>query len=183
MKLKLSQKIKTLIFLAVFLIGDILILTLIISRTVREISKLNQAIHNERMSLEARYQRRKTARLTVKNLNQIQAELPSLETTLVKAGSELDLITSLEEAAAKNNITQKINLFPREGKKDFGDKIFITLTVNGSFQDIMRYMDELERMKIIITLDNLTFSQGAKEDERLLGKIRGLLQGHLYYSK
>lgn len=183
MKLKLSQKTKSLIFLAVFVVGDLLILILIISRTVREISRLNKAINTERMMLEARYQRRKSARITIENLNQIKSELPSLEATVVHAGNELVIVTSLEEIAAKNNITQKINLSPREGKKDFGDKILITLTVDGKFQDMMRYINELERMKIIIILNNIAFSQVTREDERALGKVRGLLQGHLYYSK
>lgn len=184
MKLKkLSQKIRAIIFLIIFILGDLLVLTFVIHRTVKEIYSLNQAISNERLRLEERYQKRKTARLTVENFNKIKEELPALESTVLHAGNELELVTSLEEIASKNNISQKINLSPREGKKDFGDKININLNVEGVYQDFLRYLNDIESMNIVLIIHNINVSLAAREDERQAGKIRALLQGHLYFSK
>ncbi len=180
---KISPKLRSIIFLAVFLLGDLFVLTFIIHKAVKEIYTLNQAINQERAKLEEKYQKRKSARLTVENFNKIRKELPNLETSVIHAGDELNLVTSLEEAASKNNISQKINLSPRENKKDFGDRINITLNIDGSFQDFLRYLNDIERMKIMLIVDNINISQATREDERQTGKIRALLQGHLYFSK
>jgi len=179
---KFTPKLRSIVFLSVFLLGDLLVLIFIIHKSIKEIHVLNKSINTERARLEEKYQKRRSAKLTVENFNKIKGELPSLETAIVRAGDELSLVTALEEAASKNNVSQKINLSPREGKKDFGDRINITLTVDGYFQDLLRYLNDLERMKIFLIIDNINISLAAREDERRSGKIRALLQGHLYYS-
>lgn len=184
MKIKrFTQKIRAIVFLVVFILGDLFVLTFIIHRTIKEIYSLNQAINNERVRLEERYQKRKTARLTVENFNKIKEELPSLESTVLSAGNELELVTSLEDIAFKNDISQKINLSPREGKKDFGDKININLNIDGTYQDFLRYLNDIEGMNTMLIMDNVNISLAAREDERQAGKVRVLLQGHLYFSK
>lgn len=184
MKLKkLTPKLKLIIFLAVFVLGDLLVLTFVVYRSVKEIYNLNKFINDERAKLEEKYQKRKSARLTVENFNKIKEELPSLETTVIHAGDELSLVTALEEAASKNNISQKINLSPREEKKKFGDRINITLNVDGTFQNFLRYLNDIEKMEILLIVDNLSVTQASKEDGRQSGNVRALIQGHLYYSE
>lgn len=180
---KITPKLRLIIFLSIFVLGDLLILSFVVYRSVKEIYNLNKFINDERARLEEKYQKRKTARLTVENFNKIREELPGLETTIIHAGDELSLVTALEEAASKNNISQKINLSPREDKKTFGDRINITLNVDGQFQDFIHYLNDIERMKILLIIDNLSLSQALRESDRQAGKIRALLQGHIYYSK
>lgn len=180
---RLAPKTKTLIFLGLFILGDLLILTLVIYRTVKEITYLNRVISTERSRLEARYERRTSARAIIETLNKVSADLPEREGALLHAGGELDLVTDLEEAAARHGVTQKISLSSREGKTDFGDKILLNLSLNGTFAELVRYISELEQLSITVIFDNISFSHELSASAKSEGKIRGLLQGHLYYAK
>lgn len=180
---RLAIKTKTLIFLGLFIFGDLLILTFVIYRTVKEITYLNKIISTERTRLESRYERRTSARAIIETLNKVSADLPARESSLLHAGGELDLVTALEDAAATHGVNQKISLSTREGKTDFGDKILLNLSVNGTFAELTRYIGELERLPITIIFDNISFSQETSASAKAEGKIRGLLQGHLYYAK
>ncbi len=170
-------------WLAFLLLSNFLIAFAIVGKTVKDISRLNATIASERAALESRYAQRKKAGNIISNLKTVRAALPELESFFLHPGQELDLITALEEAASSQGINQKIQISPREGKTYFGDKVPLVLNISGNWNEIIRYLRELEKMKILLIIDGISFSQERREEARVAGKISGLINAHIYFSE
>ena len=77
----------------------------------------------------------------------------------------MEFIKTIENIASNNNVTQNINLLPGKDEKKV-NKTIINLRVEGSYEDILNYIKDLELLKQYINIINLNISaQDNKEPE------------------
>jgi len=122
-----------------------LIIALIILPTARDILKISDAIHLERVDLEKKYQRGQLLRETIDNFDKIKNREADLKNVFLTKGQELGFITKLEQIAAQHNLEQEIRLqIPDNMTKEFTE-IPLVLNIRGSYSNIVRYLKSLEQ--------------------------------------
>jgi Tfp pilus assembly protein PilO len=92
--------------------------------------------------------------------------LDSLENIYINASRKLEFITTLEGAAAKNGVEQKLNLDLKFNSDGTIKKVPIIIEISGSFASVMNYLIALETFSYYININSfdLSFSAPAKEE-------------------
>lgn len=168
MKFKLNNAI-----IAVLLgLGCILIITLIIVPSIRDILNLAQKIESQRVELESMYQRGRSLKKTHTDYESIKDKLPKIKNILLRPGEELGFITSLEELASQNNVEQKITIDTESLKKTGGySTMVVHLDLLGKYKDILGYIIDLEKLDYYLNFKQINI---ANENARLFNTKPGL---------
>lgn len=116
-------------------------------------------------------------RLTAENLREnlalakdVKTQIADYDKLLLPPGNELELITDMENIAAKNKVSQRIigsNL-----DNYTGGKIEITVSILGAYADILRYISDLEKYKYIITVEHIDFSPSGTSGDNASSRIQ-----------
>ncbi len=155
MVLDLTKKIiiwvGTLSLLALAIILGIFVPTLsYIKKTADESYKL-------RMFLEQKYEQSLRSRITRKKLEEIKNSAANFYPFLFKSGDELKLITFLETLSAKHDLIQTINNSTLD--KAGGNRTAnISMNLNGKYNDVLKYIAELETSDYFIYINQMRFS-------------------------
>ncbi|MFA6306305.1 MAG: type 4a pilus biogenesis protein PilO [Patescibacteria group bacterium] len=157
--LKFNLKNKITASLAGFLIVILSLIYFIVIPTVREIKAMGQSIEAQREDLEKKYIKGQSLKQLTKNLNEIEPKLELLDQIFINKNRELEFITSLEDKAENNQISQKINLSPPQATKsqDF-QKIDLQLSTTGKFTKQLKYLIDLESLNYYINMKTLELS-------------------------
>ena len=118
------------------------------------------------MSMRAQIDQINTKRLTLENLRadlslakQVKGQVAGYNDFLFPPGHELDLITDMENLAAKNNVTQKIVGSNLDNYTD--GKVAISVNVSGAYSDTLKYIHDLENYKYFIAIQHIDFEPSA----------------------
>ncbi|MFA5127677.1 MAG: hypothetical protein WC457_01560 [Patescibacteria group bacterium] len=118
------------------------------------------------MAVNEQIERLNKKRLTAENLRSnlalakdVKTQIANYDSLLLPQSAELELITDLENIAAKNKVNQRIDASNLDNYTN--GKIEITLNVSGTYTDVLKYISSLEQYKYLITIERIDFSPGA----------------------
>jgi len=135
--------------------------TFLIYPSVFGIISISKEIEVERAGLEERYQEGMSIKRVYADYENIKNELSLMNSAILKVGEELKFITSLENIARDNNLTQKLDMDADSVKQFEGYQIMrISLSLNGSYEDLMNYLIQIEKMEYYINIDSIEMSGG-----------------------
>ena len=155
MKFNLNTEKKTILILTIFSVVTLAIIFGIIFPTVRYIKNLEQDTSVMREYLEKKYENTRTIRTSKKKIEEIESIVATYPNYLFYRGDELNLITSLENLANNNKVTQRID---NSNLDKPGNIITLSLTINGDYQNIIKYLSALEKEKYYFIITNLQLS-------------------------
>ncbi len=155
MKFNLNTEKKTLLILIIFSVVTLVIVFGVIFPTVKYIKNLEKDTDAMRRYLEKKYENTRTIRTSKKKIDEIQSIVSEYPNHLFYRGDELNLITSLENLANSNKVTQRID---NSNLDKPGNIITISLTINGDYQNIIKYLSALEKEKYYFIITNLQLS-------------------------
>ena len=137
----------------------LLVTALIIYPKYTSIVQINQAITDARTQLELRYEKTKRLHKSQINLAAVQKLVDSIYGRLLKKGEELRFILAMEALADKLQLTQTLVLgpAPRHIQKDLS-ATSLDISVTGSFQSLMEYVEALEKNQYPLTILYFNFA-------------------------
>jgi len=102
-----------------------------------------------------------TTRLSDK-LDIIEPELEKFNQIFINRNRELEFITTLENTASQENINQKINFSLSADKSgQIYQMVPLELSAQGSYRQILAYLNALEALNYYININSLEFNTGA----------------------
>lgn len=159
-KRKLTTKEKFIAHTSTFVILGIVIIAFVVLPSIKEINRLNKQISLYKTELEQKYQERFNVRKTIDDLERARKLLPSLWVAFIPKEGEIDFVENLEQLADKYSLNQQLGLSAEAKNKNTGlAPIAVTLTLEGDFPNIVRYLEELEKQNIYINFKDVLFSQ------------------------
>lgn len=156
-KLKLNKQNLSL-FILFLLIGLIIYLIVPLYANIKENS---QNLTQKRAELE--YIQQKKTDKTDKTVI-IKERLAKLDSLFIKRQDALDFITTLEDIAAKLNLPEPEKNIPASQIEAGQTVIPIQISVNGSFEQTMQFIDELEKCHYLIDPSEIKMTKVTSEE-------------------
>lgn len=173
-RLKFDLKNKITISLVGWLAIILSLVYFIVIPTVKEIKVINNAIEAERQDLEKKYVKGQSLKQLTENLNKIEPKLKLLDQIFINKNRELEFITSLENEANKNQVSQKINLSaPQPEANQNFQKTGLQLFTKGGFLKQLKYLLALERLSYYINVKLLELSPAGREPIKIENQAAG----------
>lgn len=170
--LKFNLKNKITLSLTGFLIIILSLIYAIVIPTVREIKTMSDAIEAQRVDLEKKYIKGQSLRQLTENLEKIESKIELLDQIFINKNRELEFITSLENEANKNQISQKINLSaPGKAENKNFQKTNLQLFTKGGFREQLQYLTDIEHLSYYVNVKVLELSPSSAGGEPI--KIDG----------
>jgi len=164
--LKFNLKNKITASLVGFLIIILSLIYFIVIPTIKEIKAMGQAIEAQREDLEKKYIKGQSLRQLTENLSKIELKLELLDQIFINKNRELEFITSLENEANKNQVSQKINLSaPQKAENQNFQKTSLQLFTKGGFVKQLQYLLNLEHLSYYINVKLLELSPAADGEQ------------------
>jgi Tfp pilus assembly protein PilO len=145
-----------------FVVGFLLLLTaFVIIPAFNKITAIKREITQEKEQLEKKLSVGLNAKSIKTELEAIENSLPILDSVLLNKDQELGILTFLENSATANKLTVKSLKpdFNRQAISPGIDKINLTLDVTGNFNDILRFLSDLDGAGFYLTTDELNLYQ------------------------
>jgi Tfp pilus assembly protein PilO len=160
-----KQKRKIYYLIAGVTVLAVIVLVFIIIPTVNRIKTLNTEIYNQRLDIETRYLLSHGPERNI-NIAKIKDDEEKLSSLFIKNGSELEFITSIENAAQANNLTQQIRLQPANAKiTETIESVPMSVSLRGNFADILKYIQSLEKLNYYINISSINLNNPAAKKE------------------
>ena len=164
---------------------------LIIKPTIIYIRETRDRINNEREDLEKQYQRVIYLKKNYEKIKEIEEQLEVLDDLFLIQDQELEFITALENIAAKNNVTQKINLKKIDLNDPEQKTMPFDITITGTTQNVVTYLLKIEQLEYYINfqsisinaISNITSSSGRSISRRPSEGISIKMDGEIYLLK
>jgi len=168
---RLQLKHKITLVTAAILIGISSIIFLIIVPSIRYITEIKQNIENTEAELEENFTKIQLLKKSIRELDDVQEKTQNFYFATITEGDELIVIRELERIAEKYAIFQDLNVSYSDGtaqnkdeKKDDPHYIF-TFHNQGSFQDHLKFLSELDKLPYYIIIDKLQWTKTNVRDE------------------
>ena len=151
--MRLSIERKSLLLIVAFTTVNAGIIGLIIAPTIRDVRATQQATYQLRLYLEERNRHAREVRATQERWPEIKTAAAQFAEHLLARGSELKLITTLENIAAKNNVAQRVtgSNFDRSAE----GHLTLSLSISGDHRNALAYLAELEALPYFIAVRQL----------------------------
>lgn len=153
---RLSIKYQLIAIISGIAIIILMILTFIITPTIRQINDLKQSINITHEQMEERQNQAQKLRRSIKELNEVKQYSAKFVGSTIVPGSELAVITTLEEMANTYNIDQTLNVSfiePEKQKTQYQYYQFYFLN-QGKFANQLAYLKALEKLSYYIIINN-----------------------------
>lgn len=168
--LKFNLKNKITASLIGFLVIILSLIYFIVLPTIKEIKAMGNAIKAEREDLEKKYIKGQSLKQLTENLKKIEPKLELLNQIFINKNRELEFITSLENEANKNQVSQKINLSaPQQEKNQNFKKTGLELHTKGNFIKQLKYLSSLEHLSYYINVKFLEMSPASGDEQTKTG--------------
>lgn len=159
---KLNLKNKIIAAIAGFSLVILGLVFFIILPTVRDIKAMDQQIENQRIDLQEKYLKGFSSRQLEENLKKIEPKLDLLDQIFINKNRELEFITTLENQANLNQVSQKIDLSaPQATASQEYQENDLRLTVTGNFNKQLKYLTSLESLNYYINIKSLELTTSA----------------------
>ncbi|HRY36705.1 MAG TPA: hypothetical protein P5230_02375 [Candidatus Magasanikbacteria bacterium] len=144
------KQLKVIILLFVLLDGAI---GFGVYKVEKMIQAKDQEIKNYLQELERKSRGSQNLKEALARVRNTKATMNDYEKYLFRSGQELDLITDLENIAAKNKINQKIESSNLDKISD--NTITLNLRASGSYKNILSYLADLENYDYFLQITSL----------------------------
>ncbi len=172
-KTKTNAKIRNLIIF--FLLFLFVASYFLILPTIDRITKTGEKIIKEKINIEKHKIFEKGQIELKKELSKTEPKLKKLNNIYINTNRELELITTLENLASKNNINQKMDLnTPEDIKKS--NKSLINITADGDFQSIVKYLADINSLNYYFNINSAVFSKNSNSNSNTLSSSGGAEQ-------
>lgn len=128
--------------------------------TIKDIKKMRDEIEAQRVDLEKKYIKGQSLKKLSEDLKEIEPELHKLDKMFIDKEKVLEFITTLEETANAENVSQKINLSPAQGEGYFLTTPLQIFT-SGNFLRQVNYLTKLEALNYYINIKSFEISAAA----------------------
>lgn len=150
------------LFVLAMLAGVVAVLFLVIMPTARDIERISDDVYREITDLERKWERGQRLRETISDFEKIKSERSTLTKSFIITGRELEFITALEALAANRGLIQHIQLqFDRTTAQAGFEEIPIIITLEGRFNAITQYLEDLERLTYYVTTTSFNVAAGS----------------------
>ncbi len=129
--------------------------------TIRHINATSTQIEAQKEYLDRQLQKGITLKEVQSSYDAIQPLYEQLRTISLHEGEELDFITELEQLADTHHIDLTLNLTIPNDTAPTSDKIhkvLITAQVEGDYENILTYLQEMERLNYYLVTERLSFA-------------------------
>lgn len=157
MKIDLTKK--TIISVSILSSLALIIIFGIAFPTLTYIKKTADESYRLRVFMEQKYEQSLRTRVTRKKLEEIKNTTADFYPFLFKSGDDLKLITFLENLSAKYDITQTI-VNSSLDKNGNASTISISMNLEGNYNNILKYIAELESSNYFIYIKRLQLAPG-----------------------
>lgn len=178
--INIAQKITTntiillVIFAVIFYFGIFI--------TISQIKNLQQEIITEKIETEKRLNREQNMGSLMTKLKKIENDLEKIDNVFVDKNNELGFITTLENVASYNNITQGINLLPIDETSIENPKSIVNIVAKGKYIDIINYIQDIESLNYYVNISMINISRAAKtQDENNNEEVSLNLNADVYW--
>jgi hypothetical protein len=140
---------------------------------VFSIIDLRSKIAAENAEIERRYLIRRQTSEAVTALDDVKRSLNMLDKGDIRAGEELDFVSSLEAAASVSGVEEKISL-ETVNQRDISaweKEIPLKLTATGKFNEVMDFLDRVERGSYLIIVNKIVMSTPQQRERALTGEV------------
>lgn len=162
--IKLNLKKRIIITIITFFFFIFIIIYFIIIPSIRDIKNIKNEIEIQRTDLERKYLKGQNLRRMSEKLKKAEEKIHILDQVFISQNFGLEFITTLEEVASRNNVTQKINLLSSLDPDDSLYKIIpIQLFSQGNFVQQLGYLVNLEILNYYINIKSLELSSNPKK--------------------
>lgn len=153
--MRLNFEKKVIIHVLFFVAVIIIIAGAIIWPTVNYIHTLNRETYDLRIYLEKRYESTKNIRYSRQKAEEIKNEVNDFSSMIFTAANQLNLITTLENIAARHDITQKIDNLNLD---QAAHQLILSLNIEGEYLDSLRYLTDLEKINYFLQVEKLAWT-------------------------
>lgn len=150
-----SQKNKIIGNIFVYLLIIFSIIYFIIIPTTKDIKKIRDVIISQKIEKERVLNREKNiSNLSIK-IKKIEPMIEKLDNVFIDESKRREFISTLENIAQKSNVTNT-SISPQNNKETTGiyETIPLTISATGKFDDIMKYLKELEKINYYINIQS-----------------------------
>lgn len=156
----MSDNKKTIIWLGATGAVLIAILVLLIMPFLQDISGLSKDHYDKRVKLAILKQQSSNIAAMKSDYSKIQNDIEKISQVFIPKKDTLQFITTLENIAAQNNVTQiiqveGINISDLEQGTKEVKSLPIQLTLTGDFNSIVQYLNQLEALTYYINFNKL----------------------------
>jgi len=172
----MDAKKKFLLYFGIVVIICAAIVYFVIIPTTNDIKQISDKIYNEKVDLEKRYIKGQLIKKLVEDFKKIKPQQEKLELIFIKEGTELNLITKLENLASTNNVDLEINL---ENIRELNklQSMQLQLSIDGNYLDTIAYLNDIERLNNYYNLDTIRVNTIGQKSN---GYVNLLLQGDIF---
>lgn len=164
--MRLNIEKQTIVTVGVFSFIILLIVVGVIVPTAGYIKKLNDETTNLKNYLEKKYESTVHLKSSIKKIEEIKSIVDEYPNYFFKPGDELALITALENIATKNKVTQKVENSNLDQKTN--DWVKMTLSVSGGYDNVLKYMADLEQLKYFINIEKIQLTSGGTKPNEIV---------------
>lgn len=154
---------------------------------------MSDKVTNLKLELEKQYDNRQTLRNEIARYEKIKKNSEKFLEIYVKENEKLELITSLEDIAEKNNLDQKINIPDAETVKSNKNNTparnefpsVINIYLKGEYVNILKYISDMRRMAYYININSVTIDKliEQKSDSKNKTGVEASLSGNFFIIK
>ncbi|MBU0963476.1 type 4a pilus biogenesis protein PilO [Patescibacteria group bacterium] len=131
------------------------------------INLLDEKIYDKRVKLAIYEQQRQNIESTRDDYFQIKSDADTIAKVFIDKNNFLNLISTLENLATDNQVTQNINL-NISSQSDIKDKISITLNTKGNWQNFSKYLVNIENLDFYVNIYDLSINRSGDDIEAVL---------------
>jgi len=153
----MSKKNQPLIISLVLILIIILGFVFILLPEINKIKATSEKLINEKNDLESKYQNKQDYKTAYKNLGLIKSNEGKILGATIQKNHELEFVTALEKIINDKNLTENISLSPPDKKNQILQNLNLTISLVGSFANIMQAINEIEKSPYYITIEKLEF--------------------------
>jgi len=161
--IKLDLRNKIIFSIIGFFIFIFVVVYFIIFPSIRDIKTIRDEIETQRVDLERKYVKGQSLRQLSEKLKKAEEKIYILDQVFIGKEDGLKFVTTLEDIAGKNGVNQKINLLPSIAvDNSYSQLVPLQLFPQGTFNQLLKYLVDLESLNYYINIRSLDFSSGPR---------------------
>jgi len=166
-----NKKLKMLTIGSGLIIAIVLLIIFVLFPLYNKITVMKAEIYDKRVQLQINQEQRKNIEQTRKDYNKIKNDIDKISSIFVDSDKTLDLISDFENIASQQSIQQKITINNNDLNQD--KIINLTISIDGKFENINKYLNQIENLNTYIIISSLDFSSNEND-------INLLFNAHAY---
>lgn len=120
-----------------------------------KITTLNKETYNKRVQLAIYEQQRTNIEQTQLDYNKIKNDIATIAKMFVSKATVPDLLTALEDVAARHTLTQDIAI----NQTATANTIPLTISLTGTWSNIVQYLADVQKLGYYASINNLSLTQ------------------------